>query len=229
MATTSKIPAFVPVSMLGRFVLADVKGGEQAHAYRKSVMEVALREALKGNHNPLNEARRVAADGKSQRVLAWRAGLEAVGDVDKVAYQGKLDSAANKAARDEIDAATARLLSGWNTAFNSAVDAAKAASKAAKEAKTAQKDADAEQAHASALREQREQEAGDASVARDIEVADVVQAVVMAIQQGIVSGEEATMLRAALAAYDAAQTEQATILPAGSSLSPLLQAPALAA
>lgn len=200
-------------SQFARFVVADLKGGEQAHAFRMSLVTSAVTEALKGNFNFIREAREHAT-GKSRKAAAYQAGFTAMlhaasqfypetldgtpytgpgaGGILKVPYTGKLDSKDNASARAAIDLQTGVIAAAFEQGY--IAHDTKAAAEA--KAKAAERKAKKESAPAPAPVE-------PASV--ELDVGELVAAVASALAQGMVSGNEAIQLREALASYDALQ------------------------
>lgn len=205
-------------SQFARFVVADLKGKEHAHAFRMSLVSAAIEEALKGNFNPIREAREHAI-GKSRKAAAYQAGFTAAlaaaaafyppttdgspyagkgaGGILKVEYTGRLDAASNAPAREAIAMQTGIIAAAFERGYteHDAKAAAEAKAKAAEN--KAKKEAKA------AAEQQDAPEPVPASV--EMDVSDIIDHAVAAIQQGLVTGDEVTILRAALASYDALQ------------------------
>lgn len=218
-------------SQLARFVVADLKGGEQQHAFRMSLIESAIREALKGNYNPIREATEFAV-GKARKAAAYQAGFAAIanaaaafhpdgwekGGIAKVAYTGKLDSSHNAEARAAIDLQTGVM----STAFESAFTAHDA--KAAAEAKA--------KAAANKAKKQAAQPAPEAPApvpeAVELDVGDAVHAIAAALSSGALNVDEVTALRVALSAYDSLQSAGAVDVGMLDTLPALLQPQAVA-
>lgn len=212
--TTIKAPTLAtaaPVSLFAQFALGDVKGGDAAHAYRKSVVRTAIEQAYKGNYSPLTEALGVVA-GKSKKSRAYLAGFAAAGvstdaalsTIKKVPYKGALSADTNADARATIE----RLSSESTAAFFAAFDTVMAEPPKAKKAK------DEADAGAAAVGPVPNADVGDADGAeqaglvgatlQDMDVAVIVEAAANAIQMGVLSDAELTLLRNALALHDAA-------------------------
>lgn len=206
-----------PQSQVARFVHGDIKGGESMHDFRMSVITTAIMEALKGNARNINEASAQAV-GKTKRARSYLAGFQSivtlldgterapVGADGKAvvraeyAYKGKYDSADNAAVRAFIEGRAAHFAAEFEIAFLAVLNAPKAE-------KTEKTDTKGDETGAAA---------GDETMASDAPAADApmvevgltmaVEAVVLAIQQGVLEADEYAMLRAALAAYDKANT-----------------------
>jgi hypothetical protein len=205
-------------SQLARYIVADLKGGEANHAFRLSLVESAIREALKGNYNAIREAMEFAI-GKSRKAAAYQAGFASIanaasafypdgwekGGIAKVAYTGKLDSASNSEARAAIDLQTGVMI----TAFESAYVAHDAQAAAEAKAKAA----------ANKAKKLAEQPAAPAPVsdAVEMDIGDAVHAIAAALSSGALSVDEVTALRVAMSAYDSLQSAGAVeVLPAAS-------------
>lgn len=126
MTTTSK-PL---VSSFAQFVQGDIKGGAHAHAYRISIIRLAIEQAFKGNYTPIGEASTLT-EGKAKKARAYHAGFATFGadGIKKVSYIGALNGNDNKAAREEIAAKTDAACNAFFVAFD-AVIAEKAPAKA---------------------------------------------------------------------------------------------------
>ncbi len=198
LAGLSGTPATInPQGDTARFVLADIKGKDAASAYRLSVIRTAVLELLKGNPRNLKEAIDMAAQlGKGKKARAYAAGFAPLMDVQAIERTGKWMDSANAAIRTTADT----LADAYTAQFNSA-HAAVMAEKAAPKAKKAAAPAPAPAASAPATDDSAD--ATDATpAALELDVGELVDGVVSAMQQGLLSGEELVMLRAALAAMD---------------------------
>lgn len=142
MVTTVKAPSYA----LARFVVGDIRGGKDAHAYRMEQIGGAIRQALQGNWQPVAEAQRLST-GDSVKARAYRMAFDAAGVVQdandpmhegnvsilrKVAYVGKLDSPDNVAARATIKEQGAARAESFSAAFLKFLADDQAAKKAAK-------------------------------------------------------------------------------------------------
>lgn len=217
-----------PQSQVARFVHADIKGGETAHNFRMSVIAAAILESYKGNYRNMAEAAALTT-GKSKKARAYKAAFEAVGVIGKLAYVGKWDSADNKAVRAQAHTLSQKAEFAFESAFLSTMDApvekaapvkgsAKAQLAEAQEELAATKAALA--AHTPMVAQ------NDAPM---VGIGEAVEAVAQAVQQGMLQSDEVLILRAALAAYDAAQTATG-VTTGGAELAHLLAAaPALLA
>jgi hypothetical protein len=213
MTTVKAVALKAPVSLFAQFTLGDVKGGEHAHAYRKSVVRTAIEQAYKGNYSPLTEALGVVA-GKSKKSRAYLAGFAAAGvstdaalsTIKKVPYKGALSGADNADARAAIERLTAESTAAFFAAFDTVMAEPAKAKKAKEEADTGAAAADPVP---NADVGDAEGEAAAALVA-DMDVATIFDAAVRAVQQGMASTNEIAMMRAALAAYDAAAAASAS-------------------
>lgn len=208
--STVKAPALAaPLSLFAQFTAADVKGGEHAHAYRKTVVRAALEQAFKGNYSPLTEALGTVA-GKSKKSRAYLAGFAAAGvssdpaqsTVRKVPYKGALSGADNADARAEIERRTAEAFNAFFAAFDTVMAEPPKPKKAKDDAATG----------AAAAGPESNADAGDVATGGEVvesvsmDVATVVESIVSAINAGMLDGAELAAIRAALASYDAAQS-----------------------
>lgn len=199
MATVIKT-AIAPQSAVARFVAADIKGGETAHNYRMSVIATAILEGYKGNARNLAEAVTFTT-GRSRKARAYQAAFQALPTIEKLPFVGKWDAAANTEIRAQAAALSKDAEFAFETAFLSALDNAAAEAAAAKAAKP-EPEPDAPAAIETAL-----QAAAQAEVDADVvDIGAAVEAVAMAVQQGMLQADEMVLLRAALAAYDEAQS-----------------------
>lgn len=191
-----------PNGMLSRLVQGEIKGGDAKVSFILSIVSQAVREAYKGNDRDIKAALTLCT-GKAKKARAFHAGLVALGDIARVVYSGKLDAADNAAARKEIndstDAATERFKGAFAT-----VMAEKAAPKAAKVETVAP---------AAAATEGTDSDVPsvDTITVESVDVGAAVDAVAAAIQAGLLERDEITMIRAALALYDAMQTAPAKV------------------
>ena len=195
-----------PQSAVARFVLADIKGGESAHNYRMSVIATAILEGYKGNPNNIKEAQTFSS-GKSRKAKAYQAAFEALPLVSKLPYVGKWDAACNATIRAEAAALCKAAEFAFESAFLTATVNAKLEADATKAtAAQAKADAPAESAEAQDDDMPEQPRVAD-GVAVDIGAA--VEAVAMAVQQNMLEADEMLIIRAALAAYDAAHADMA--------------------
>ena len=194
-----------PQSAVARFVLADIKGGESAHNYRMTVVATAILEAYKGNPNNIAEAKTFSA-GKSRKAKAYQAAfgaLELLPDaLVKLPYVGKWDASHNAMVREQAALLCKAAEFAFESAFLTATVNAKLEADAAKAvAAQAKLDAPAE-----ASTETEPTDAPDmVADGVTVDIGAAVEAVAMAVQQGMLQVDEMVILRAALASYDAAQ------------------------
>lgn len=192
-----------PQSAVARFVLADIKGGESAHNYRMAVIATAILEAYKGNPNNLTEAQTFSA-GKSRKAKAYQAAFEALPTTTKLPYVGKWDAACNATIRAQAATLCKAAEFAFESAFLTATINAKLEADAVKAvAAQAKVDAPAEASTEADPTDTPDMVADGVT----IDIGAAVEAVAMAVQQGMLQVDEMTLLRAALASFDAAQIE----------------------
>lgn len=217
-AMSGVTPATIaPQSAVARFVYGDIKGGEQAHEYRMSVIAAAILESFKGNFRNMLEAAKLT-NGKSKKARAYHAGFAAVGTIAPLSYAGKWADASNAAIRTEAATLSQAAEFAFESAFLTVLQE-KAAPKAVKPA--AQQPAPAAEQDAPA---EAPVPATPAHV--ELDVADMVDTVVSAIAQGMLSSEELVMIRAALAVLDGMESADSPVMVAVNAriaANPLLQ------
>jgi hypothetical protein len=174
-------------SEFGRFVLADVKKGDAAHAFRLQMIASAILEGYKGNPNGLTEAKQ-AAEGKSTIARAYQAGLASLPVVTKLAYVGAWARTENADIRKQAATLADEATGVFGAAFDAVYTAEKNAAKAKRDAKAAA------QPTTPTVTPATDEQA--------IDVSDAVEAVTLAIQQGMLSVDELLMLRLALVTQD---------------------------
>jgi hypothetical protein len=205
-ATASKPAPVAPISRFASFVKGDIKGGDYAKAFRRAEVSTAIEQALKGNYSPLSESLALT-DGKAKKARAYLAGFIAAGvhadplqaTLRKVDYKGKLDSKDNAAARATIAERHAVHLSDFFTAF----DAVMAEPPKAKAPKTPAPAVDPAVVAGDAKLARDAEDAANAVTVKELDIATIVEATASAIQTGVLSDAELTMLRNALALHDA--------------------------
>lgn len=207
-----------PQSAVARFVAADIKGGETAHNYRMSVIATAILEGYKGNARNLAEAVTFTA-GKSRKAKAYQAAFQALPTIEKLPFVGKWDAAVNADIRAQAAALSQAAEFAFETAFLTALDNAAAEAAAAKAAKPAPAPSpEASEAIEAALMAAATAEAKATVDSEVVDIGAAVEAVALAVQQGMLQADEMVLLRAALAAYDEAQlvnlTTNASAAPA---------------
>lgn len=207
-----------PQSQVARFVHGDIKGGEAMHDFRMSVITTAITEALKGNARNINEASAQAV-GKTKRARAYMAGfqsiislldgterapLDAAGKAvvrAEYAYKGKYDSAANEGIRAYIEGRAVHFAAEFEIAFLAVLHAPKEAkADTPAEAPAAQDSAAGDETTATSAAP------ADEPAVVTVGLTEAVEAVADAIKAGMLDADEYAMLRAALAAYDKANT-----------------------
>lgn len=198
-----------PQSAVARFVLADIKGGESAHNYRMAVIATAVLEAYKGNPNNIAEAKAFSA-GKSRKAKAYQAAfgaLELLPDaLVKLPYVGKWDASHNAMVREQAALLCQAAEFAFESAFLTATINAKLEADAVKAtAAQAKVDAPAESSTEADPTDTPDMVADGVT----INIGAAVEAVAMAVQQGMLQVDEMTLLRAALASFDAAQDKAA--------------------
>lgn len=204
---TGAKPVMAPVSTVAQYVAGDIKGGESAHNYRMSVIEGALREALKGNSRPLMEAATFAT-GKSKKARAYAAGFGALNIPTeipaRVKYVGKLDAPENEAARAEILQRVAAMAFDFEAAFLTVISAP-----------TEKKASAPASAPATDATDATEASAADAPVApvavAELLVSEVLESAVKAIAGGLAMDDEIAALEQAIAQYRASRATLAAL------------------
>lgn len=207
---TGAKPVMAPVSTVAQYVAGDIKGGESAHNYRMSVIEGALREALKGNSRPLMEAATFAT-GKSKKARAYAAGFGALNIPTeipaRVKYVGKLDAPENEAARAEILQRVAAMAFDFEAAFLTVISAPTE--------KKASAPASAPATDATDATDATEASAADAPVApvavAELLVSEVLESAVKAIAGGLAMDDEIAALEQAIAQYRASRATLAAL------------------
>jgi hypothetical protein len=205
-----------PQSQVARFVHGDIKGGESMHDFRMSVITTAITEALKGNARNINEASAQAV-GKTKRARAYMAGFQSIialldgserAPLDvkgkpavrpEYAYKGKYDSADNADVRAFIEGRAVHFAAEFEIAFLAVLHAPK-------EAKAEQADAPAAQDSAAGDETTATSAAPAEPTVVTVGLTEAVEAVADAIKAGMLEADEYALLRAALAAYDAANS-----------------------
>jgi hypothetical protein len=207
-----------PKSEFGRFVLADVKKGDAAHAFRLSMIASAVLEGYKGNPNGLIEAT-AAAQGRSTIARAYQAGLSSLPAITKLAYVGAWARTENagirKQAHDLTDEATGLFGAAFDAVFTEEKAKAKAKRDMAREAAEQglkEKEAAAQGEPSDAAEAIEAALAAAAGLEQAVDIGAAVEAVVMAVQQGMLAADEVVLLRAALAAYDDSNTNTPDLL-----------------
>lgn len=205
---TGQPVAINPQGETARFMLGDIQGKEAATAFRLSMIHTAVLEVLKGNPRNLKEAVALAGQlGKGKKARAYAAGFAPLADVEALERVGKWMDSANAAVRTQADT----LADAYTAQFASA-HATVMAEKAAPKAKKA---TTPEQALASVKAVEAAKASIDANATDDapveMDIGELVDGVVSALQQGMLSAEEVTLLRAALAAIDATEGDAALV------------------
>lgn len=190
-----------PQSAVARFVAGDIKGGETAHNYRMSVIATAILEGYKGNPNNIAEAR-VFSAGKSRKAKAYQAAFTALPTITKLPYVGKWDAACNADIRAQATALCKAAEFEFESAYLSTIEAAALEAAATKEAK-----ADAPAVVAAALKAAADDAPDMVADGVAVDIGAAVEAVALAVQQGMLEADEVVLLRAALASFDAAQPQ----------------------
>lgn len=195
---TGKVKSVAPQSALARFIFGDLKGGEHKHNYAMSVIRAAIEQAYKGNTRDIPEALALCT-GKAAKARAYQAGFHAIADmVAPVKYTGKLADADNASVRDAIASATNHAACEFEIAYLATAENIKV--EAAFNRKAKAKAAPAVEAPAVAAVEAVAPVATVDAVVVDI--ATSVEAVIKAMQAGLLDATEVQMLRVALSAVD---------------------------
>lgn len=192
---SGNVKSIAPQSALARFIFGDLKGGEHKHNYAMSVIRSAIEQAYKGNTRDIPEAVALC-EGKSIKAKAYHAGFHAIADmVTSVKYTGKLDSKDNAEVRALISTNTDSAFAAFERDYLAVFADAKAEAKAKKEAKAASAGAPATPV------ESGETVAADVMVADAdvVDLASAVDAIVRAIDSGLLDAREMDLLRASLA------------------------------
>lgn len=197
---SGKVATVSTLSHLARFIAGELKGGETKHDYAMGVVHGAIEQALKGNCRDIPEATKLCG-GKSVKARAYLAGFHVIADsVKPIPYTGKLADASNAAVRSQIHDDARALACEFEVAYLATVQHAKVEAAFNKQAK-------AKTAPAVAAATSDETAPADAPVmaveAVVVDIATSVEAVVQAMQAGLLDASELTMLRAALATLDA--------------------------
>ncbi len=189
---TQTTPTPAPQGQLARYVLADLKGGEVKHNYLMSVIATAIHEALKGNSRDIKEAIALT-QGKAKKARAYHAGFAAIADLAPVKYTGKLDSADNKAVREQIATKAQALEFAFEGAYLVVVNEP-----------TVPK---AKKADPSKVKEVKATTDGEGAPVMTVDtvvvdIAQAVDAVADALKLGMIESGELALLRLALSRYD---------------------------
>lgn len=212
-----------PQGDTARFLLADIKGKDAAVAYRQSVIRTAVLELLKGNPRNLKEAAALLPQlGAGGKAKAYAAGFAVVADVQAIERTGKWMDSANADVRTQADTLADAYALQFISAYAAVLDGSAAKAAATRAANKAAKAAAAASATPSETSDDNTP-ADAVSANMELSIGDVVDSVVSAIQQGMLSAEELVLIRAALAASDAIDTDISHLL---SSTPVLLQAQA---
>lgn len=195
-ALAGAVKTINPQSAVARFIFGELKGGEHKHDYTMSVISAAIEQAYKGNTRDIPEAVALCT-GKSVKARAYHAGFHAIADsVKPLTYAGKLADACNVNIRQNIADFSKRSACEFELAYLATIQNAKVESAFNRKAKakTAPVVADAAPVAAPA----------PAMVADGVvvDIATSVDAVVQAMQAGLLSSAEMEMLRVALAVVD---------------------------
>jgi hypothetical protein len=184
------------------YVKADLGGAKQKLAFRVSLAETAITQALQGNYDNWTGAAAFAtekANGKkpSALSLAYAEAFQAVGTVVRIPYIGKLSAPENKDVRIAIAEQGRTLSEAFRIAFENALTVIKDEAAATKAA------APADQGEATA--EADSQGEGEAAPASDTEAdtdtaSDTVATICDLLRVGALSAEQISMIRAALPA-----------------------------
>lgn len=180
-----------PQSAIARFIYGELKGGEHKHDYTMSVIAAAIEQAYKGNVRDIPEAVALCT-GKSAKARAYHAGFHAIAEmVAPVKYIGKLADAGNASVREDIADKARAASCEFELAYLASIQNGKveAAFNRKAKAKTAPVVADAVTSDAPAM-------VADGVV---VDIATSVDAVVLAMQAGLLSPDEMELLRVALA------------------------------
>lgn len=206
-AMTGKVRTAAPQSALARFIFGDLKGGEHKHNYAMTVIRAAIEQAYKGNTRDIPEAVALCT-GKSAKARAYQAGFHAIADmVAPVKYTGKLADADNASVRDAIASATTHAACEFELAYLATIENIKVEAAFNRKAKAKAAPAvDAPAVEASVEAVAAPVATVDAVV---VDIATSVEAVVKAMQAGLLSADEIDGIAAALTLYNMARMEQA--------------------
>ncbi len=200
------VPSINPQGDTARFVLADIKGKDAAVSYRLSVIRTAVLELLKGNPRNLKEAAAlVGSMTTAGKAKAYSAGFAVLADVAALERTGKWLDKDNADLRTQADTLADAYTAQFASAYATVLDGAKAKAAATRAANKAAKEQAASATSASATPAEQAGEQGEDSTVQ-MDVAALVDTLTLAIQQGMVTPDELTMLRLALAASDAIDT-----------------------
>lgn len=194
-ALSGNVKTINPQSAIARFIFGELKGGEHKHDYTMSVISAAIEQAYKGNTRDIPEAVALCT-GKSAKARAYHAGFHAIAEmVAPVKYVGKLADAGNAGVREQIANDARSASCEFELAYLASIQNGKveAAFNRAAKAKTAPAMADA---MAAPVTDAAPVMMTDSVV---VDIATSVDAVVQAIQGGMLSVEERLALRVALA------------------------------
>lgn len=208
-----------PQGETARFLLADVKGKDAAASFRVSIIRTAIMETMKGNPRNLKEAVDLVAQlNASDKQRSYVAGFAAITDVSEVTRTvdgkqvkrtGKWTDADNADLRELADTMTAAYTERFANAYAGSLAAQNEARKVKLAAAKAKKATELAPAQAAALADADAVTAALSSTvqhampeAAEVVIADAVDAVTRAIQQGLLDADELVMLRLALASYD---------------------------
>lgn len=204
------VSAVAPQSHIARFIFGDVKGGEHKHDFAMSVVHTAIEQALKGNCRDIPEAMKFCT-GKSVKARAYLAGFHVIADsVKPVAYTGKLADAANAPVRTVIADSARHLACEFELAFLATVENAKVLAKFERDAKAKAKTAPvvAEAGADSANKGAADTLPLPVGEVVSVDIGTSVDAVVQAMDAGMLSAAEIDAIAGALALYNMAKLER---------------------
>lgn len=209
-ALSGNVAVVNPQSHIARFIFGELKGGEHKHDYAMGVVHGAIEQALKGNQRDIPEAMKLCT-GKSVKARAYLAGFHVIADSLKpITYIGKLADAANAAARTQIADHARAMACEFEVAYLATIENAKveAAFNRKAKAKTVPAVADAAPV-ADAVAD-----AAPVDEAVTMDIGTSVDAVVMALTQGMLDDAEIEALRVALSIQMDAVAAHAASSPA---------------
>lgn len=195
-ALTGTVKSNVAQSALARFIVGDLKGGEFKHDFAMSMIRAAIEQAYKGNQRDIPEAMALCT-GKSAKARAYHAGFHAIADMVKpLTYAGKLADAGNASVREDIANQTQHASCEFEIAYLATVENIKVEATFARKAKAKAKTTPATAAPATAA------PVADADTIT-VDIGTSVDAVVQALDGGLLNADELAALDKAIKAFGA--------------------------
>jgi hypothetical protein len=198
-ALSGNVAVINPQSHIARFIFGELKGGEHKHDYSMGIVRTAIQQALQGNTRDIPEAVKLCT-GKSVKARAYLAGFHVIADsVKPMAYQGKLADKENVLVRQQIIDHAQFLSCEFEVAYLATIENAKIEAAFNKKAKA--KTAPVVAAPADAANEAVAPASAPVMSVDSVvvDIATSVDAVVQALQAGMLSAHEIEMLALALA------------------------------